>query len=147
MRLLILLLLAAVGWGQEQVLAEHSPVLLPGRWALAEITAYCGGPCSVCGTTGQTADGTLTRRRPYGLAVDNSLGLGGQAYIPVGFGYLDRSLPLSRWFKFDDRGGALDSERRDKEAHPYLRIDLRFVDHGSAKLFGRKVFFVYIADR
>ncbi len=146
MRYLVLLALLATAQGREQP-PERTPALPPGAWKQVEITAYCGGPCLTCQTTGQTADGTYTKRRPYGVAVESSVRLGSMVYVPPGDGYLDRMFPFERMFKLDDRGGALDSEREDKRAHPFVRLDLRFVDHADAKKFGRKIAWVYFCER
>ncbi len=127
-----LFLLCALGQGAE------------GRWITVEATAYCGGPCEICETTGVTANGTKTDDRPYGVAASPDIHLGTVVYIPSGASYLDVSRHSDRWFQIDDRGGALRSEWRRSGI---TRIDLRYRNHSSAKEFGRKLMMVYIQEQ
>ena len=117
---------------------------LSGRWTTAEVTAYC--PCALCcGTSadGITADGTRTRRVPYAFAADRSLPFGAQVFVPVGLGVLDQVCADCRWFRVDDRGGALDSEAA---RYGILRLDLRVRDHWWAVRFGRRVLPVFVTS-
>lgn len=111
------------------------------RPVLCEITAYCGGPCEKCETTGVTANGTRTSERPYGVAASPNIPLGALVYVPRGAGYLDVSRAVARTFPADDRGGALRSEWRRSGI---TRLDLRYVTHHSAMEFGRKMVLVWI---
>lgn len=120
---------------------EQTPALPAGFWLAAQVTAYCGGPCKECQTTGTIANGTSTTRVPYALAADRSLPMGSRVYIPAGIGYLDRLRPSDRVFTVDDRGGALDTEAL---ASGVFRIDLRFIGHADAKRFGRRMVDVYV---
>lgn len=115
-----------------------------GRWILAEVTAYCGGPCEKCETTGVTANGNKVEERPYGVASSPDRRLGSMVYIPTGSGYLDVSRPTDRWFQLDDRGGALRSEWLRSGI---TRLDLRYVHHSSAQKFGRKLMMVYLVEQ
>jgi 3D (Asp-Asp-Asp) domain-containing protein len=87
------------------------------EWRTVEATAYCPGPCAICGTTGKTAtgrDATLP-----GVAVD-------PAVIPLG-SRLD--VPgVGSWVLADDTGGAIKGEK----------IDVRMRTHEEAVEFGRK---------
>lgn len=114
-----------------------------GEWRLCEVTAYCGGPCLLCETTGVTANGTQTNSVPYGVAASPNLPLGSRVWIPVGAGYLDQSRATNRWMPVDDRGGALRSEWHRSGI---TRLDLRFRTHASAKAFGRKLISVFVAN-
>lgn len=114
-----------------------------GRWTTAEVTAYC--PCALCcGTSadGITADGTQTRRVPYAFAADRSLPFGAQVFVPLGLGVLDVVRADDRWFRIDDRGGALDTEAR---RYGVLRLDLRVREHWWAVRFGRRVLPVFVS--
>ena len=113
-----------------------------GRWVMAEVTAYC--PCDTC-TDGDriTADGTHTDRVPYAFAADRSLAIGSRIYVPTGLGVLDRIRSDERWFRVDDRGGALDTEAK---RYRVLRLDLRVREHWWATNFGRRTIPVFIAN-
>lgn len=114
---------------------------VPGRWATAEVTAYC--PCALCcGTFDRTtANNTSTDRVPYAFAADRSLPFGTRIYVPAGLGVLDRVRADDRWLVVDDRGGALDTEAR---RYGVLRLDLRVRDHSWAVRFGRRSLPVFI---
>lgn len=114
-----------------------------GRWITAEVTAYCGGPCEKCETTGVTANGTNTNDTPYGIASSPDLPLLSRVFVPTGAGYLDVRNHDRRWFTIDDRGGALRSEWKRSGI---TRLDLRYRTHASAKAFGRKLMLVYIQN-
>jgi 3D (Asp-Asp-Asp) domain-containing protein len=114
-----------------------------GRWVTVEATAYCGGPCELCETTGVTANGTHTSERNYGVAASPDQRLGGVVFIPSGAGYLDISRSDNRWFVIDDRGGALRTEWRRSGI---TRLDLRYRTHASAQQFGRKLMLVFITN-
>lgn len=116
-----------------------------GRWITVEATAYCGGPCTTCETIGVTANGTQTTSRPYGVAASRNIPMGSRVYVPRGAGYLDRLVPGpdGRWWPVDDRGGALDVERRRSGL---TRLDLRYKSHASAQQFGRKLILVFITS-
>jgi 3D (Asp-Asp-Asp) domain-containing protein len=49
-----------------------------------------------------------------------------------------------RWFVCDDRGGALDTERKRTGV---TRLDLRFRDHADAIKFGRKFVTLYLEQQ
>ena len=104
----------------------------------AQITAYTAN-CPHCGTTGITADGTMTRDVPYNLAADRRIKLGTIIYIPTGHGVLDNVRAFDRAFRVDDRGGAL-----EHHGGGMLRLDLRVKDHAWAKRFGRRVVTVWV---
>jgi hypothetical protein len=70
--------------------------------------------------------------------------MGAVVFIPTSIGYLDVSSPLDRWFRVDDRGGALRTEWRRSGI---TRLDLRYRTHSSAKAFGRKLMTVFIQDK
>jgi 3D (Asp-Asp-Asp) domain-containing protein len=112
-----------------------------GRWITAEVTAYC--PCALCCDvrTERTADGTNTNRRPYGIAASPDLPMGAAVWVPPGGGYLDRSQPTDRYFRIDDRGGALRSEWRRSGV---TRLDLRYRQHADAVRFGRRFLMVWV---
>jgi 3D (Asp-Asp-Asp) domain-containing protein len=116
-----------------------------GRWVTVEATAYC--PCSLCcdERTERTANGTNTNREPYGVAASRNLPFGTTLFIPVGAGYLDETYPRDsqRLFTVDDRGSALDSERR---RYGHTRIDLRYRSHDFAVRFGRRLISVFITN-
>lgn len=133
MRPLSLLLLACLAF------ADDEPT--DGNWIVVEMTAYC--PCKICTDgLGITTDGTKVREYPYGLAGDRlHFKLGQQVWIPGGQGVLDRLFPEDRMFTIEDRGQALDRERRRKGIP---RIDLRVKEHWWAKRFGRKLIVVVI---
>ncbi len=116
-----------------------------GRWILCEVTAYCGGPCEQCETTGVTANGTNTVDVPYGVAGSPNLPLGCTVLVPYGAGYLDATYPRDsqRLFELDDRGGALRTEWRKSGV---TRLDLRYKQHSYAQRFGRKTMMVWIED-
>lgn len=120
-------------------LAESAEV---GYWTQAEVTAYC--PCDKC-TDGDkvTANGTRTDSEPYALAADRSLKFGTQVYIQPGLGVLDNARADDRWFTVDDRGGALETESRERQV---LRLDLRVKEHWWARKFGRRLLPVFIAN-
>lgn len=124
----------------------------------AELTAYT--PWSTRSqTTGTTADGTSTARRPYGVAAERSIPFGSTIFIPTGHGYLDRSHAFQRGFTVDDRGGGLDTESRainggsgcnvqsaagtPAKSHVY-RLDFRVIDEKYAIKLGRQRMIVYI---
>jgi len=114
-------------------------------WTLVTATAYC--PCSLCCDvrTERTANGTNTDQVPYGVAASRNIPFGARVYVPNGAGYLDRMATRSddRWFICDDRGGALDTERKRTGI---TRLDLRVRDHAYAQQFGRKMMMVYIME-
>lgn len=126
------------------LLVAHLCYTAEGRWVLAEVTAYCGGPCSICQTDGVTADGTRTADEPYGIAASNDIALQTRIYVPHGYGYLDVSRYDSRVFRTSDRGGLVQTEY---ERSGITRLDLRYKTHYSAKLFGRKLVWVFIYDQ
>ena len=128
-RSFLLLLWGLHGYAQE------------GRWILAEVTAYCGGPCELCETTGVTANGTHTSDVPYAIAASPDIPLLSRIFVPVGGSYLDVRRNGNRWFTVDDRGGALRSEWRRSGI---TRLDLRYRTHASAQQFGRKLMTVFI---
>lgn len=102
-------------------LADYSP-----EWREVEATAYCPGPCAICGTTGKTATGRDATRP--GVAVD-------PAIIPLG-SRLD--VPgVGSWILADDTGGAILGER----------IDVRLASHAEAVEFGRKTLRVRVWRR
>lgn len=115
-------------------------------WILAEVTAYC--PCALCCDvrTERTANGTNTNKEPYGVAASRDIPLGSTVFIPVGAGYLDSlySHDSQRIFNADDRGAALDSERR---RYGHTRLDLRYKSHEAAVRFGRRLIMVYISAK
>ncbi len=142
-RALLTLLSLAIGTLLALAMAVSDARGAEGHWELCEITAYCGGPCAQCETTGVTADGTSTRRRPYGIAASPNLPLGAMVYVPHGVGYLDRSAPNNRVWPIDDRGGLLRSEQRRSGI---TRLDLRFISHDAAMAFGRKMVSCWICN-
>lgn len=90
-----------------------------------EATAYCGGPCKICGTTGTTATGK--RATGKGVAVDPAaIPLKSRLDVP-GYG---------TWVQADDTGGAIKGNR----------IDLR-MDHAAAVQYGRKTIRVRVWRR
>ena len=92
------------------------------EWKIVEATAYCGGPCKTCGTTGTTRTGRDADSR--GVAVDPAvIPLGSRLDIP-GYG---------SWVRADDTGGAIKGDR----------IDLR-MGHREAREFGRQTLRVRI---
>lgn len=117
-----------------------------GEWVPLTViaTAYC--PCTYCcgsRAAGITADGTKVRKVPYGIASDPThLPYGTVLWIPPGHGYLDTSRPgdESRQFPVDDTGGKL---RTNTARTGIIHIDLRFINHGKARRFGRKTMTVY----
>ena len=129
----LIFLLCALGQGAE------------GRWITVEATSYC--PCALCCDvrTERTANGTNTNREPYGVAASRNLPFGTTLFIPVGAGYLDETYPRDsqRLFTVDDRGSALDSERR---RYGLTRIDVRYRSHDFAVRFGRKIISVYVTN-
>lgn len=143
MRSLLLLVLLLPLIGQEHLRPEEVPALPQGRYVFAEFTAYCGGPCKVCQTTGVTANGTKCSAVPYNLAADSSLKMGTVIYIQPGLGVLDgaRKDASDRFFTVDDRGGLVESEARERGV---LRIDLRVKQHWWAVKFGRRYLPVYV---
>lgn len=105
-------------------------------WTTVEITAYC--PCVICcgdHADGRTANMTNVLTVPYNLAADQSLPMGTEIYIPLGFGVLDNVRKSDRYFSIDDRGGALDTESKK---YKIIRLDLRVREHSWAVKFGRK---------
>lgn len=93
------------------------------RWLRVTATAYCGGPCAECQTTGTTKTGRDASQR--GVAVDpRVIGLGARLDIP-GAGV---------WLPADDIGGAIKGER----------VDIRMADHATAKAWGRRVVVVRV---
>jgi 3D (Asp-Asp-Asp) domain-containing protein len=148
----LLWLVCAQAHGQEQAGDRppgESPALPPGRWKWVESTAYCGGPCKMCQTTGKTANGNKTSVVPYNVAADSSLPLGTRIYVPPGYQYLDKVRADDRFFMVDDRGGALESESAERKRdgdQVTMRLDLRFIDHSWAKRWGRRIIAVYVID-
>lgn len=141
MRALGLWLALHTAWGAEPAFAlQDRPALPRGQWRYVEMTAYC--PCGKC-TDGDkiTADSTNTDRVPYNLASDRSLPMGTMIYVPPGLGVLDRARAGQRMFRIDDRGGALETESRERGV---LRLDLRVKDHDWARKFGRRFLPVYV---
>ncbi len=138
-------ILAAIAWSigvaLAAVMAASDAKGAEWRPVLCEVTAYCGGPCDACETTGLTASGARTNVRPYGIAASPNVPLGALVYVPHGAGYLDRSSPNERSWRVDDRGGALRSERNRSGI---TRLDLRFRSHQSAVEFGRKMVLCWI---
>ncbi len=131
-----------IGIALALLLAKAEGAEVPaGRWAMAEVTAYC--PCALCcGTCDRiTANNTSTDRVPYAFAADRSLPFGTRVYVPAGLGVLDRARADDRWLVVDDRGGALDTEAR---RYGVLRLDLRVRDHSWAVRFGRRSLPVFI---
>ena len=117
-----------------------------GEWVplQVEATGYCDGVCC-CGPRAarRTADGTRTSEYPYGIAVafPKQIPYGTPIRIPHGQGYLDQQSPTHRYWYCDDTGGRLKTEQ---ERTGITRIDLRFVRHRSAVLFGRRRITVYL---
>lgn len=86
-------------------------------------TGYCGGPCAICQTTGITKTGRDARKR--GVAVDpDAIALGARIDIPG----------VGAWIRADDIGGAIKGNK----------IDIRFVDHKTAKAWGRRTITVRV---
>ncbi|MEY2855647.1 MAG: hypothetical protein RL030_2779 [Pseudomonadota bacterium] len=140
--LVVLGLTAGLCASEPTLTAERTPALPAGRWVMAEVTAYC--PCARC-TDGDliTANGARTTAVPYNLAADRSLAFGVRLYVPPGLGVLDHVRADDRFFAVDDRGGALDTEARERRT---LRLDLRVRDHWWAVRFGRRLLPVYLCD-
>lgn len=87
------------------------------RLLRVKVTAYCAGPCSICGTTGITKIGRDANTN--GCAVDpDTIPLHSRLDIP-GYG---------SWIKADDTGGLV------RGAH----VDVRFTDHATARKWGTK---------
>lgn len=143
MPLFVLLFVVACSWGLE-LPPERTPALPPGKWVDAVVTSYCGGPCAVCQTTGVTTSGSKTKVVPYNLASDRSLPLGTMIYLQPGLGALDRVRADDRFFKVDDRGGALDTQAREQKI---LRLDLRVIDHTWAIGWGVRFMKVYVITK
>jgi 3D (Asp-Asp-Asp) domain-containing protein len=87
------------------------------RWLRVKVTAYCAGPCSICGTTGVTSTGHIATGK--GVATDPSV-------IPTG-AHLDIA-GYGTWIRADDRGGAITGNH----------IDVRFSNHEEAKKWGTR---------
>lgn len=111
---------------------------------MASFTAYCGGPCPYCQTTGTTANGTKTKAQPYNLAASSALQLGTSVFIPSGLGVLDGARAADRFFSVDDRGGLVEAEAK---RYGVLRLDLRVISHKWAVNFGRRTIPVYIINK
>jgi 3D (Asp-Asp-Asp) domain-containing protein len=114
--------------------------LAAGEWVpiQVEATGYC--TCTICcgvRAAGITADGTRASEYPYGIAVafPKQIPYGTPIRVPHGQGYLDQQSPHHRYWYADDTGGRL---KREQERTGITRIDLRFVQHRSAVLFGRR---------
>ena len=94
-----------------------------GKWmpqyVTVEATAYCGGPCKECGTTGITRTGEDATGGRKGIAVDPAVFPLGSRFDVAGYGV---------WVRGDDTGGAIKG----------YRIDLRMQSHEKAKAYGRK---------
>jgi 3D (Asp-Asp-Asp) domain-containing protein len=89
------------------------------RYVKVEATAYCGGPCKICGTTGITRTGEDATGGRKGVAVDPAIFPLGSRFDVAGYGV---------WVRGDDTGGAIKGHR----------IDLRMQSHEKAKAYGRK---------
>lgn len=91
-------------------------------YVTVEATAYCGGPCRVCGTSGTTKTGRDASLD--GIAVDPTV-------IPIGsridYPREKGSDRKCTWVLADDTGGAIRGRR----------IDIR-MGHAEAVEFGRK---------
>jgi len=103
--------LAILVWSSACAGGERTPRLLR-----VVATAYCGGPCAICQTTGVTKTGRDASTR--GVAVDPAvIGLGARMDVP-GYGV---------WVRADDVGGAIKGRK----------IDLR-MSHDQARAWGRR---------
>lgn len=95
------------------------------RWLRVKVTAYCSGPCSVCGTTGITRIGRDASTQ--GCAVDpNVIALRSRLDIP-GYG---------NWIHADDTGSKVRGNH----------IDIRFQSHDEAAQYGTRRLKVRIWD-
>jgi 3D (Asp-Asp-Asp) domain-containing protein len=91
------------------------------RFLTLKVTAYCAGPCKVCGTIGITATGRNARKY-RGIAVASKKR---RRAVPIGRKVF---IPGQGWFKVDDTGRLKSNQ-----------LDLRFNSHKRAKKWGVKI--------
>lgn len=138
-----------LGLGLVGGFAAGAEGLPPGQWVCAVASAYSPHDeldAAYHATKGawrwRTADGTDVRSVPYGIAVPVAW-LGRRVYVPAGQGYLDATRPDARWFRADDTGAVI--SRRSIETD-LLHVDLRYRFEASAKAFGVRRVWIFIAD-
>ena len=102
-----------------------------------------------------TANMNKLSTHPYGIAIPMAKNPEGRScvpviasygqliYIPIGYGYLDKSRRTNRVFEADDTGGTINTKTRETGT-PH--IDLRFQDESSAKKFGKKEILIFVFD-
>lgn len=130
-----------------------------GRWITVIATAYSPKDAIDSHNKNCQDDFTASMNRlsthPYGIAIpmaknseDRSCvpiiaSYGQSIYIPIGYGYLDKSRRTNRVFEADDTGGKINTRTR---VTGIPHIDLRFEDESSAKKFGKKEILIFVYD-
>jgi hypothetical protein len=119
---------------------HHANPHIRFRAVHAIVTGYC--PCTICcgpNACGITRRGIRTDDQPYGVACADAL-----AHVRVHIpGYLPDTKPGQFWLP-DDTGDAMNDDWKERRVYHF---DVRFINHASAVIFGRREITVYIAEK